>query len=142
MKNVKKNYFHLNFYIYALFTIHLIKYSNSQSLNNIIVLSGDNFIYNHISINSDGDMIIDSTSFPISNERKFFGLKKNGEFYFTSINNTKTAYYTMTVENDKGRIEGESSFIKLNSDNTNLQKELILGISKIGDNEEGYYLEL
>ena len=34
----------------------------SPQLDNIIQLNYNNYIYNHISINSEGDMIIDSSS--------------------------------------------------------------------------------
>ena len=49
----------------------------SPQLDNIIQLNYDNYIYNHISINSEGDMIIDSSS-SINKERIFYGLKKMG----------------------------------------------------------------
>ena len=58
-----------------------IKFVFSEPLlNNIIRLGDEDFGYNHFSFNSDGDMIIDSEAYPISNERRFFGLKKMGDF--------------------------------------------------------------
>ena len=69
-------------------------------------------------------MIIDSEAYPVSNEIRFFGLKKNGRFYFKELNNKKTAYFSMNVENDnKGIIGGESFFIKISSNDNNIQVE-------------------
>ena len=56
-------------------------------LNNIIRLGDNPFRYSHFNFNSDGDMIIDTESYPVSKERRFFGLKKNGQFFSTSSNN-------------------------------------------------------
>ena len=91
--------------------------SPSPLLNNIIKLSDNNFIYNHISINSKGDMIIDTSS-STNKERKFYGLKKDGTPYFGT-----SAYKTISVKrnSDLGRSEGEASFIKFTKkyDNSN-----------------------
>ena len=96
-------------------------------LNNIIRLGDKGFGYNHFSFNSNGDMIIDSEAYSISNERRFFGLKKNGRFYFKDSNNKETAYYSMNVENDnKGRIEGESFLIKISSNDNNIHGRIIM----------------
>ena len=81
-----------NFYIYCFIYIFIIFQSikfifSEPLLNNIIRLGDEGFGYNHFSFNSNGDMIIDSEAYPISNERRFFGLKKNGRFYFKDSNN-------------------------------------------------------
>ena len=88
-------------------------------------------------------MIIDTSSYPVSPDRRFFGLKKNGRFFFKE-SNKETGYYLLSMDHSKGRIEGESSFIKLTSSNTIFNgRELILGISKRGTlNDAGYYVEL
>ena len=62
----------LNFLIFII----ELKLSFNHIINNIIELGGENFRYNRFSLNSKGDMIIDTTSNPGNNERKFFGLKK------------------------------------------------------------------
>ena len=89
MNNINYN---KNFYIYFFICIFIIFKSiklilSETLLNNIIRLGDGGFGYNHFSFNSDGDMIIDSEAYPISNERRFFGLKKNGRFYFKDSNN-------------------------------------------------------
>ena len=74
--NYNKNLY-IYYFIYFLIIFQSIKLVLSESLlNNIIKLGDEGFGYNHFSFNSDGDMIIDSEAYPISNERRFFGLKK------------------------------------------------------------------
>ena len=107
-----------------------VKVVISQALNNIIRLGDDGFRYSHFSFNSNGDMIIDTEPYPVSKERRFFGLKKNGQNYFTEPNNRLSLY----AEHTTGRIEGESSFIKFSDINN---YELIMGIPK----NKGYYNE-
>jgi len=141
------NYFgkYRQFYIFfkTLFIFQSIYIVNSELLNNIIRLGDDNFRYSHFSFNSNGDMIVDSSAYPANNKRNFYGLKKNGRFYFNDINNQLPGYYSMEVDHTKGRIEGESYFIKLSSSNTKFQgRELILGISRNGDNDSGYFTEI
>ena len=141
------NYFgkYRQFYIFfkTLFIFQSIYIVNSELLNNIIRLGDDNFRYSHFSFNSNGDMIVDTSAYPVNNKRNFYGLKKNGRFYFNDINNQLPGYYSMEVDHTKGRIEGESYFIKLSSSNTKFQgRELILGISKNDDNDSGYFTEI
>ena len=90
-----------------LFILKIVRYI-SPKLNKIIKLSDNDFIYNHISINSKGDMIIDTSS-SSSGERKFYGLKKNGSPYF-GTSYCKTA--SVDRNDNLGRSEGEALFIK------------------------------
>ena len=141
---MKKIY--LYFFVNTFILFQLINLIDPLLLNNIIRIGDNNFRYCHFSYNSYGDMFIDSSAYPISKERKFFGLKYNGEFYFNSTNNKKTAYYSLTMNHERGRIEGESFLVKLTSSNSNFHgKELIYGISKCstnsGDSLEVYNLD-
>ena len=80
-------------------------------------------------------MILDVESYPDENKRRFFGLKKNGQFYFTDSNNISTPFFTMTTSHGSVRLEGESLFIKLTSSNEAFNgKELLCGISIFQDN--------
>ena len=82
---IKKNGFTFFYYnlIIKLFILFIkSKFSFPQVINNIIPLGGENFRYNHFSINSKGDMIIDTTASPGNNERRFFGIKRNGRPFF------------------------------------------------------------
>ena len=141
--------------LYFLFILQLqnqFVFVNLELLNNIIKLSDTPFIQNHFSVNSEGDMIIDTESQVESsmalNERKFFGIKKNGKEYFTDKTGEKSYYSTIVTKNSYGRNYGQSCFIKVESDISDYKgKEFVLGISVLKDNQEveiynldsGYY---
>jgi hypothetical protein len=84
-------------------------------------------------------MIIDITSNPSTNERRFFGLKKNGNYYFKDQNDSDTPYYSLFIndqnrEDNYDRFHGESIFIKLGSkDSEEKRRECLLGVPKSGD---------
>jgi hypothetical protein len=59
----------------------------------MIILGGDKFKYSHFSFNANGDMIIDSSTYPVSKERRFFGLRNNGSYYFKESNINELGYY-------------------------------------------------
>ena len=133
-----------NLQLFLLFQIlfHFkIIFSNSQILNRIIRIAEHPYRYNHFSTNKDGDVVIDTESYPLTKVRKFFGITKNGREYFTDNKGNKTYFSSMSFDYENGRIEGESSFIKIQSTNKSfLGKELILGISN-SDNRK-YKTEL
>ena len=139
------NYFCLNQLIKIFIFLYEIKFifnDNDKSLNNIIQLGGKNFRYNHFSLNSKGDMVIDTSAYPGNNERRFFGVKKNGRPYFKDQNNIESFYYSMFVEGlnntNQQKIEGESIFVQITNNNSNLHgKEYYFTYSK-GDG----YVEL
>ena len=138
--NNNHKYFKYFFFIKFIFLIHSINIAMPQLLNNIIQLGGEKFRYSHFSFNSNGDMIIDTSAFPVTNKRNFYGLQKNGRFYFNDINNN---IFSMTVDHTKGKLEGESYFIKLTSSNSNFHgRELIIGISKNKDDDSQFYAEI
>ena len=133
--------------LFLFFILQLIKFTFLDCIDNIINLGGKNFKYNHFSFNSEGDMIIDSHSYPSSNERRFFGLKANGNFYFNDSNKKQTPYYSLNINNFNSqkdvRIEGESSFINILYKNN--VKELVCGVSKLStfkNNDYNNYVEL
>ena len=129
MNIIQKNYY---LFISIFFIFLSINIAKTKLLNTIIKFGGENLRYTQFSFNSNGDMIVDTSSFPVSNERRFYGLTKNGKFFFKDTNNQLTGFYSMNMDHTKGRIEGESYCIKLTSNNTKFhRKELILGISKI-----------
>ena len=119
-KNIYINYNSI-FFIKLIILLQTINIAYSQLINNIINLGGENFRYNHFSLSSKGDMVIDTSAYPGNNERRFFGLKKNGRPYFKDENENETPYYSLLVSGLKNenqqKIEGESSFILLNSTN-------------------------
>jgi len=139
-------YYNIKIDLYLFFILHLIKFTFLDCIDNIISLGGKNFKYNHFSFNSEGDMIVDTHPYPISNERRFFGLKANGNFYFIDSNQKQTPYYSLYINNFNNkdfRIEGESSFINILYKNN--VKELVCGVSKLSsftDSSYNNYFEL
>ena len=85
-------YFQNSFLHLILFLFLLINFALPKLLNNIIRLGDSSFKYTHFSFNSNEDMIIDISSYPVSSERRFFGLKKNERFFFKE-SNKETGYY-------------------------------------------------
>ena len=125
------NLIHLLLYIFILIIFHSkILCSNSSLLNHIIRLGDKNYRYNHFSFDSKGNMIIDTTAYPFEKERKYYGITKNGREFFTDNSGNKNYHSSITVESDKGRVEGESSFIRISSDNKYKGEERLLSISK------------
>ena len=124
-------YNNLNNIFFELLILTKFLFSNSQILNHIIKLGDNPIIYSHFSYNSDGDLIIDTDSFPPKQIKKFFGMKKDGKEYFIDNLGNKTYYYSMNISYEIGRVLGESCFVKVknNFSNTNW-KEFLLGISK------------
>ena len=142
MKNKYAYLFSYNYlFFHFLILLFKFKFSFSQIIN-IIQLGGENFRYNHFSLNSKGDMIIDTTANPGSNERRFFGLKKNGRGYFFDENNIETPYRSLFAENleneNQQKLEGESNFIILSNQNFNEIKEYLISFSKLDNYMELY----
>ena len=145
MKNKYVCLYTYNILIFILLLSSEFKYFFSERIDNIIQLAEINFRYNHFSLNSKGDMIIDTTAYPGNNERKFFGLKKNGRPYFFDENNIETPYrslfaYDLENENQQ-KLEGESNFIILSKQNDTEKKEYLLSFSKLDNYMELYDFE-
>ena len=130
-----KHFIKCNIFLYIFLNIIFLNkflFSNSQILNHIIKLGNHPYRYNHFSYSSNGDLIIDTESFPITQERKFFGIKKDGKEYFTDNSGNKNFHSSIIVNYNDGRIEGESCFIKIKSLISEYNgKEYLLGISKV-----------
>ena len=93
--------------IKILFLYQIINFINSK-IDTIIRLGDEDIRYVHFSSNLDGDMIIDiSTSSDSSykNERRFFGLKKMGDFIL------KILFFFHYETNNYAKICTESCFI-------------------------------
>ena len=139
MKN-SDNYklFLLIYFLKFICLLQIIKKVSPQ-INHIIKLSDDNFIYNHISINSKGDMVIDTSS-SSSSERKFYGLKKDWSPFFGN-----SPFSTMSVEqSSSGRSQGEAFFVKYisNNDYSNINECLAYIPQKNTINIEYYLLDI
>ena len=99
-----------------------------QWLNNIIPISDTNFTYVDILTMSNGDLIIETSSFPSQLKRMFYGLKKNGRSYFR-YKERKTSYYT--INTTKARYESFIFGVKINGTEDN--KEYLFSVPKDSD---------
>ena len=112
------------------------KIIETQWLNNIIWIGNRNFRYVNIANNSNGDLIIETTSSPSSVERKFYGIKNDGQPYFKNNQYINTIIISGQEGNDNGRFEGEIFFVTINGEN-NENKEYLISVGF--DNQ---YIEL
>jgi len=112
------------------------KIIETQWLNNIIWIGNRNFRYVNIANNSNGDLIIEITSNPSSVERKFYGIKNDGQPYFKNNQYINTIIISGQEGNDNGRFEGEIFFVTINGEN-NENKEYLVSVGF--DNQ---YIEL
>ena len=129
----------LNIFLELLFLSNFL-FSNSQILNHLIRLGHDPFKYNHFSYNSDGDLIIYMPSESGEKVRNFFGIKKDGQEYFTDNLGNTNYYYSINITNEEERSLDELCFIKINSTSSNLKgKEFLIGISKRFKSKTEFY---
>ena len=107
----------------------------TQWLNDIIWIGDKNFIYINFANNSNGDMIVETTSYPPSEKRIFYGINWDGNPFFKD-NNFFTSCNVIEQEGnpDKGRYEAEIFFIKSTNDN----KEYLVSIGKNNQYVEVY----
>ena len=116
------------------FNESICKINNSviqtQWLNNIIPVSSANYIYLDIITTLNGDLLIESSSFPEENKRLFYGLKKNGREFFNDTKTlTKTPY--CSINTSLSRYEAFIFSIKLNGEEDN--KEYLISVPKDDD---------
>ena len=108
-----------------------ILYSNSKILTKIIRLGDYPFRFSHFSHNENGDLIIDTEAYPTNSKRLFFGMKKDGREYFIDDIGNRNYHYSINMNDEKQRSEGESCFIKTKQIKSNMAPiEILLGISK------------
>ena len=111
-------------------------FTSSKILNKIIRLGDNPFRYNHFSFTEAGDMFVDTEDFPSSKTRKFFAIKKDGTGYFSDPSGNRVYQTSMTLNYEKGRIEGESCFVKTKSSYPPWNgREFLFGVS-IAANDE------
>ena len=138
-------YSFLYFFMLFLLLLNSINFILCQGINHIIPLGDHPFTYARISFNSFGDMVVDTSAYYGNNKRRFFGLKKNGKYFFKDSSGLETPYFNMANDrqNSERRIEGESIFIKIGSYNPSTNgKEYLFGTAKKKDSYcEIYYFE-
>ena len=103
---------------------------NTDCFNQVLYFNQTNRSYRsgHFALNKNGDMIVEYSS---DQYRLFYGLKKNGEFYFENFTKEieiKIDYDFQYGLSTSDRYEAINSFVSL-SDDTNKEKEYLLSIS-------------
>ena len=94
----------------------------TQWLTNIIEISDINNRYVHPFLTSNNDLIIQTTSTLGTGDRKFYGLTKEGRYYFTDENGEETPYYSIGVTNNGNQVykyEGTAASIQTVNDDNN-----------------------
>ncbi len=111
----------------------------TQWLNNIISFNNYNMRYGNLAVNSNGDMILECSNHEANGKRLFYGLKKNGNFYFKNGNEERipSIFITINGNNASYPIRYESSSIFVTINNT----ECLLSISMSQGNAELYDFE-
>ena len=108
----------------------------TQYLTNIIKVGEINNRYLSYAINENGDFIFETTVYPKNGIRTFFGLTKNGRFFFENENPFYSINITNKGESYQTKYESTSHFIKV-SNNLN-EKEYFLSIANYEGNCEIY----
>ena len=109
----------------------------TQWLNNIIIIGDTNFRYLNYASYKNGDMVIQSTKYPVTKARKFYGIKNNGRPFFTK-DSKETPYYTKVIEDtSNGMLEGQCQIVK---DSVN-DEEYFFCVSKNDCNAEMFDLK-
>ena len=112
--------------IILFFHLFHIIITGDSTINNIILIGEPTFRYLNFMTFSNEDMIFETTSFPTNNKRIFYGLKKNGRYYFKNNNSEETPFnYLIADIEDEGKLESINH--KLMIDN----KEYIISIGRL-----------
>ena len=111
-----KNIFKKYIFIYLLIVI--------SSDTNILIFNSEHYAYGHSAFTKDGALIIE---YSCDNKRLFYGLEKNGKFYFKE-NNILVPTKSIIIDGDNNvRAQSRNIFVQLNS-NTNDNKEFLFSI--------------
>jgi len=118
----------------------------TQWLNNLIKIGVLKYRYINFASYSNGDMVIEATSYPEEAKRYFYGLKRNGRPLFKNKNNNtnETPYYmieTNKFNNYKGKYESKSIIIKSSETGENNGKEYFLSIPSLDNYAELFDFE-
>ena len=100
---LKKWYFPFSFLgmfirIFALASINLLQLVKPQEITSVVWIGDKDFRYVNFANYSNGDMVVETTANPASSKRMFYGLKQNGDYFF-SKNGRLTPFYTLNAKN-------------------------------------------
>ena len=92
----------------------------TQWLTSLIPISDLKYRYISPAISKNNDLIIQTTKSTGSKERKFFGIKKNGRYYFKDIRGEEYPYFSINVGEEQNTdlymYENVGAIIKLEND--------------------------
>ena len=97
----------------------------SQWLNNIICLGAENLRYINIATFSSGDMIVEATSSSDYSDRIFYGIKRNGDPFFTD--GQYHSKITVSGETESNNARNEAEIFIVTIDNTEYLFSLGMG---------------
>ena len=80
----------------------------TQFPNNLIILGDISFRYLNFLQFSNGDMILETSSYPPNNKRIFYGLKSNGRYYFKKNDSNEETPFNYLVSENEEEIKFES----------------------------------
>ena len=80
----------------------------TQFLNNLMNFGDISFRYFDFVQFSNGDLILETSSFPPNNKRIFYGLKNNGRYYFKKNDSNEETPFNYLIADDEGEIKFES----------------------------------
>jgi hypothetical protein len=106
----------------------------TQFPSKILIFGEDTFKYINFVTMSNGDMIIETSSFPPTNKRIFFGLKSNGRYYFHQkyINEENLFKHLTANKKEENKYESGNSIIIYNG------KEYFVSIGRLETYTELY----
>jgi hypothetical protein len=117
----------------------------TQWLNNFIIFDEYRYRFSNMAITKEEDFILETSSEDLNGVRLFFGLKKNGRYYFKNRNNEEipTKKTIVLDDNNKGALRYESNifFIKIKNGTFEEDKEFLVSISLYHGFIELYDLE-
>ena len=135
-----QNIFKQYFYIFTIIFFIQIKYyscdncktnniiTNTGCFNNILIFNSKTYRAGHFAKNKKGDIIIE---YSIDSSRLFFGLKQNGEYYFSGETHTKEIENIGSDDGASNRYESNNIFVSL-EDDINKNNEYLFSTSSYG----------
>ena len=107
-----------------------------QWLNNIIRVGGDTFRYLNFVKFSNGDLVFETTPYSYNDpKRNFYGLKKNGRYYFRDKENNKMTSFFSLDNGQKTKYESINAIISNNG------KEYFMSIGRLMTHTEIFDFE-
>ena len=129
-------YFNTSYCLLFLF-LFLISSVNSDEIKKF-EFNTQNYRAGRFAFNSNGDMIIE---YSCNNYRLFFGLKKNGKYFFKDEENNEILTKEIKIENrgdDNQRYESQNIFISISADKQYLFSiSTFISITELYDFETG-----